>query len=278
MLVNPPRTNLCLRVCIAILIAAISLSAYSRQSVVFESTVINSSYTAIVKAFLEKPEGNGPFPAVVLMHGCAGLTGASRRGMDEHTEYLVSRGFATLVIDSFSTRGKADGYVCLRQGELASARYYRHFDAYHALVFLQSQSFVDVDNIFLMEQSNGGSVALEAALGPFQGQFPTEPRFQGIVAFYPWCGVLPTWPHKIVSPLLVLGAGKDDWVDPGYCVSARDQVSGADYEVLIYSDAHHGFDLLIPEQEYAGHLIGGNPGAASDSREKMANWFLKHRQ
>ena len=260
------------------LICGFLLSASARQPLKFESTAINSSYTATLEAFLDKPEGGGPFPAVVLMHGCAGLSDAARRGMDDHVEYLVSRGFATLVVDSFSARGKAGGSVCLKLSELATARHYRQFDAYHAHEFLQSKSFVDADNIFLMGQSNGGSVALVAARGPFSSLFPEKPHFQAIVAYYPWCGALPTWPSKIVSPLLVLGAGKDDWVAPDYCVSARDQVSGADYDVLVYEDAYHSFDLPIVEQEYLGHRLGGNPDATRNSREKMIDWFLAHRQ
>jgi dienelactone hydrolase len=261
-----------------VLICGILLSACARQSVKFESAAINSSYTATLEAFLKTPEGDGPFPAVVLMHGCGGLSDAVRRGMDDHAEYLVSRGFATFVVDSFSARGKADGRVCSKLSELASARHYRQFDAYHALEFLQSQPYVDVNNIFLMGQSNGGSVALVAARGALPGLFPGAPHFQAIVAYYPWCGALPTRPSKIVSPLLVLGAGKDDWVAPDYCVSARDQVSGADYDVLVYEDAYHSFDLPISVQEYSGHLVGGNLDVTRDSREKMIDWFLTHSQ
>ena len=266
----------CLRAGMVVLACGFLLSADASQALKFESLTTNSVYTATLEAFLMKPEGTGPFPGVVLMHGCAGLSDVVRRGLDDHADYLVSRGFATLVVDSFGARGKAGGSICSKLSELSSAQYYRQFDAYHALEFLQSLPFIDADNIFLMGQSNGGSVALIAARGPFINIFPNGPRFKAIVAYYPWCGALPTWPSKIVSPLLVLGASEDDWLNPEYCVSARDQVSGADYDVLVYDNAYHSFDLPVPLQDYSGHRVGGNPEATRDSREKMVEWFLEY--
>jgi dienelactone hydrolase len=65
-------------------------------------------------------------------------------------------------------------------------------------------------------------------------------------------------------------------VSPEYCVSARDQVSGADPDVLVYDNAYHSFDLAGPLQDYPGHRVGGNPEATRDSREKMVEWFSEH--
>jgi dienelactone hydrolase len=38
---------------------------------------------------LFKPDGDGPFPAVVLMHGCGWLQQPVRAAMSSHAEYLV---------------------------------------------------------------------------------------------------------------------------------------------------------------------------------------------
>ncbi len=60
-----------------------------------------------IPATLIKPEGVGPFPAVVMMHDCSGLgprsSGAPRRWADE----LVAQGYVVLIPDSFTPRDSA---------------------------------------------------------------------------------------------------------------------------------------------------------------------------
>jgi len=111
-----------------------------------------------------------------------------------------------------------------------------------------------------MGQSQGGIVALSIArYGADEYVFPGKPKFQGIVAYYPGCGhVSDVRPVELVSPLLVLAGEKDDWTPPLGCVLARENVSGADYEVIVYDQAHHAFDLNIPVGTYANHTGGGN--------------------
>jgi len=60
---------------------------------------------------LFRPEGTGPFSAVVVLHGCGGVT---------PNAYVWARrlkdwGYAALVIDSFKPRGYPDG-ICTRAG------------------------------------------------------------------------------------------------------------------------------------------------------------------
>ncbi|MCP4433028.1 MAG: alpha/beta hydrolase fold domain-containing protein, partial [Gammaproteobacteria bacterium] len=259
-------------------IAATGSSICPAQSVSFDSIVEGNTYDTTIVGELNKPAGDGIYSAVILMHGCSGITSAVRQGLEDHSKYLVSRGFATLIIDSFGPRNKEDGIVCLQESEQRAALYYRQFDAYHALQFLQKQSSIDPKNIFLMGQSHGGSVALSSAAGPYTKAFPNSPGFQGIVAYYPWCGAVPSWPRKLVTPVLIFGAGKDDWLNPIDCVKAKKLVGGASFEVYIYDNLHHGFDLPIPEQLYAGHIVGGDIPATKDSQKRMVDWFSIHQQ
>lgn len=55
-----------------------------------------------VSASIEKPEGAGPFPAVVLLHSCAGV--ASH--LYDWAGFFKARGYAALVVDTFGARGK----------------------------------------------------------------------------------------------------------------------------------------------------------------------------
>ena len=81
------------------------------------------------------PQGAGPFPAVVVMHGCDGISAHTRRWADR----LVSWGYAALIVDSFRPRGLTN--VC-KQGALLPG-YARAGDAIAAKAYLQSLPNVD---------------------------------------------------------------------------------------------------------------------------------------
>jgi dienelactone hydrolase len=142
-------------------------------------------------------------------------------------------------------------------------------------VALQDHPLVDPNNVFLVGQSNGGSVALLATGGGGSIHVNMDPnlQFKAIVAYYPWCGV-PMSP--LVSPLLVFGAGKDDWVSAEECERKKKFVSGKSMEVVIYPNAEHAFDLSIHSQIYEGRRVGGLKSARDDSRKRMIDFFKKH--
>lgn len=164
--------------------------------------------------------------------------------------------------------------VCESIDTLAHAVFYRTHDAFNALSYLLQQSYVDSRNVFLMGQSNGGSAALVAAGGGYEPH-QSQRQFTAVVAFYPWCGALP---HSLVSPVLVLGAEFDDWVPPVACESAHSRDLGKPYDVIVYRDAHHSFDLNISVTSYKGHTVGGNDSARRDSQIQMLQWFEKFRE
>ena len=269
--------------CLA-LAAVLLAGCASSSSVAIESVagLYTRQHDATIRAHLGKPEGEGPFPAVVLMHGCSGLGHHVRRGLEAHAEALAAAGFATLILDSFGARGTGGLAMCQSSAKMAIATGYRQWDAFHALRFLQAQPFVDAANVFLMGQSHGGGVAFKAAADPSLAPIKRDwrqlhgalPRFRAVVAYYPWCGHLP---KRIVSPLLVLSGALDDWTPPWSCTLWKGSVEGAPYDVAIYEGAYHSFDLVsLPLQPYAGHIVGGDAAAAAASRQRMIDWFLAH--
>ena len=55
-----------------------------------------------LQGYLRLPDGPGPSPAVVLLHGCGG----GWRGLDERWgKRLAEWGYVTLTVDRFGTRG-----------------------------------------------------------------------------------------------------------------------------------------------------------------------------
>src|SRR5687768_2944287 len=62
-----------------------------------------------IPATLLKPDGEGPFPAIVIMHDCSGLGPRSSGAPWRWSRDLVEQGYVVLIPDSFSPRGFADG-------------------------------------------------------------------------------------------------------------------------------------------------------------------------
>ncbi len=209
------------------------------------------------------------------MHGCGGWQPAVLDALQAHAEFLVRHGFAVLNLDSFGPRKKTGGQVCESWQQLQDARFYRLYDAFDALRYLQARDFVNAQNVFLMGQSNGGSVAIKAALASDPHAYGRAgAAFRAVVAYYPWCGILGQHSLILASPLLIFGGGLDDWAPPHQCAQAR--ASGAPLRVKIYPRAVHSFDVDIVVQRYLGRWIGKNAYATSDSRERMLAFFQEY--
>jgi len=238
------------------------------NAIAIQSDVAMDKYDATITGDFRTPSPNGRYPTVILMHGCGG----TKKGIDSlnaHAEVLRENGFATLVLNSFGPRGLKHQCDTI---ELAHAHDYRLYDAFHALSVLREHPQVDSDNVFLVGQSNGGSVALQAASGGNSPKLSMNPdlRFRAVVAYYPWCGITM---HKTVSPILVFAAGQDDWLDPYECETKQRMVKGETMEVIMYEDALHAFDLNVRNQTYEGRSIAGNASVRDDSRQRMIQFF-----
>ncbi|MCK9908151.1 dienelactone hydrolase family protein [Microbacteriaceae bacterium K1510] len=243
----------------------ISARASAYEIVAIGATRPAGAAKAALQAELFKPKGNGPFPAVVLMHGCGGWQSAVLSGLHSHTQYFLDHGYAVLNLDSFGSRGTSGGTVCESTARLVRALDYRTYDAFDALRYMRSLSYVDKDNIFLMGQSNGGSVAINAAKNR------RHDGYRAVAAYYPWCGSLGGANVKLSAPLIIFSGGRDDWVPAQLC--RHKHAIGASLKVVEYASAAHSFDLPIESQRYLGKLIGFNPSATADSRARMLAFF-----
>src|ERR1700733_7500011 len=70
-------------------------------------TVEIPSGSAVLHAQLFKPEGNGPFPVVIALHGCGGLSGHSEPVQVRYRDWaedLLKDGKAVLFPDSYGSR------------------------------------------------------------------------------------------------------------------------------------------------------------------------------
>lgn len=91
-----------------------------------------SDGTTQLSAELFKPKGEGPFPAVLMLHGCSGIAPFADR-YRQWGEDFRHWGYAALMLDSFSPRGLKN---C--RSSTGGTVQERVKDAYMALRYLQN--------------------------------------------------------------------------------------------------------------------------------------------
>ena len=267
-------------------------------------TTSKSDHTADqIPVTLHKPNGLGPFPAVVIMHDCSGLGPRSSGAPERWAKELTGRGYVILIPDSFTTRGHADG-VCTdpspSRRDVSPAR--RVSDAYAALAYAHTLSFVDPSRVGLMGGSHGGSTVLASMIAPTN----QKDVFTAAVALYPacavqygdWHGIRTSGPggpvtryvgvYKPLAPIFILIGEKDDWTPAEPCrkLVAAAQAAGYPISIKVYPGAHHAFDSNRPVRYVAqrvnansstgrGATTGGDPQAWADSINEIDSFFGK---
>jgi dipeptidyl aminopeptidase/acylaminoacyl peptidase len=111
-----------------------------------------------VSAFLYKPEGNGPFPAVIDVHG--GPTAQSRREFSNIRQYLLSKGYVVLVPNVRGSTGYGKSFTRLDNHDLGGGPLK---DVVACKKWLIAQAHVDPAKVVVMGGSYGGYMALAAA-------------------------------------------------------------------------------------------------------------------
>lgn len=177
-------------------------------------------------------------PAIVLLHGCSGLTAQNgkmfRRDRD-WAERLAAAGFIVVLPDSFGSRGL--GSQCAESKRGINPRG-RAADAFGTLAYLRARTDIDKGRIFVMGWSNGGSTVLRVAGATH------APQFTRAIAFYPGCKPLLAegWSPRI--PTSILQGVEDDWtpIEPCEALAQR----GGNVTLDAFAGAHHDFDA--PDQ------------------------------
>ena len=193
-------------VIVVILTIVASTSAIATDRVTFKSSDTTETETPLMlTGKLTKPQGDGPFPAIVCLHGCGGI---SRR--DNHwVERLSNWGYVALQVDSFGPRGRSN--ICTDGRLIAPAT--RAQDAHDAKALLTGLPFVNKDKIGVMGWSHGGWTTIHAISPQIAARNKGNP-FRAAIAFYPYCD-LPL--SKLDGPLLILIGDYDDWTPAQMC-------------------------------------------------------------
>jgi dienelactone hydrolase len=224
--------------------------------------------TSSIQGYLSKPDGDGPFPAVVYLHGCSGLGPAARK---RFSDLMTQWGYVLLAVDSFATRGIKE--ACDRPMPDRMA------DAWGALWYLSRLRFVDRDRIAAVGSSQGGIITMRLASTYDVKLFDTPDglNFKAAVAFYPRCSVAT---RGLALPTLIFIGELDDWTPAENCerwMTVR-AGRGAPVKLVVYPGAYHAFDFpgLRNGAYHFGHWLKYDPEAAQASTEEMRDFLAAH--
>lgn len=239
----------------------------------------SASDTTEINGFLLRPNGPGPFPAIVALHGCSGLWKRNGKSLtSRHADWgkrLQKEGYVVLFPDSFGSRGQKS--LC-KVKKRPVKHSHRVGDIQGAADWLAMQPFVDGNKIALLGWSNGGT-SLLWSLAP--NKAPVKTEFRTAISFYPGCRKVAkktAWQPRF-KPIILMGAD-DDWTPPGPCQSLARRW---DARIVLYKGAYHGFDAphsrvrVLKNQAYSANgdgivHIGTHPQARRAAiREVMAH-------
>jgi dienelactone hydrolase len=240
-------------------------------------------------AQLFKPDGDGPFPVVIALHGCAGLAGHSEPVLQRYrdwAEQLLKGGKAVLLPDSYGSRDLGPQCRVKERERRVLTRRQRVDDIMASRQWLVQQPWAARDRISLMGWANGASALLWAV----RPQLPSrniEPDFRSAIAFYPNCRISSGLGWSARVPTLLLIGAKDDVSSPPACRQMVDGARGrsALARIVVYPSAYHDFDranfplhaiaggsdAALPEK---GHL-GTDAEARADSQKRVAEWLAR---
>jgi dienelactone hydrolase len=221
---------------------------------------------------IAKPEGHGPFPTIIMMHGCGRAFIAP-----EFSKAAVENNYATIFIDSFGVRNISDieaaTTVCttlqLRGSERAG-------DLVAAIAWALKQDWVDKKNISAAGWSHGGwsimdAVARQNDIGHLAYITDYKPEYinklNAIFCVYPWCGPgshSHTKGWKINIPTHVIICGQDFVVGDALTKQTCEKLQreGIDITTSFFDEARHSFDerdSIHPahkfDQDYTNHAV-----------------------
>jgi carboxymethylenebutenolidase len=208
-------------------------------------------------AYLALPEGDGPFPALVIIHEIFGLNDNMRAIAGRFAE----QGYAALAVDLFAGQNRA---ICMARFmadmNLNSLDHPGIRDLKTGLTWLAEQPYVDPERLGAVGFCMGGSFAIAwactdqrlKAIAPFYGRNPRPEE-----AVRRMCPVVGSYP----DPDFTTAAGKklDEILDT--CDVAHD--------IKIYKGAKHSF---FNDTNHASY----DPAASADAWQRILVFFREH--
>lgn len=227
------------------------------------------------------PPGPGPFPTVLLIHGCGGLRGDHGPNpiMDEYAQTAVQAGWAAAILDSYGPRGWAPAWarrrVCtgLRLNGLQ-----RSADVLAGLDLLHADPRVDQRRLRIASWSHGGWAVgdLLTLRDPGDGSFRrTMSDVEAVQFTYPFCArparaARRDWTWKGGVRLVL--AENDTVQSEAGCLPlvARARAAGSMVEVTTIPGVTHAFDEHVQTPDSTFRF---DPAATARAHAEFAAWL-----
>lgn len=229
------------------LVSASSVSApvqHKQPDLAFPNEARELSTLSPIAMGIWKPEGDGPFPAVILVHSCGGM----KQQLGFWRKEAIKRGYVAFIMDAFTSRGSPN---CRPAAPIPMTRGVK--DVLDAAAHLRTLPFIDKTRIATIGFSWGGMAGMLAgSTGYTSDVAPGLDRLAAIVALYPACYIGPfgSFPGNeflrpdLATPTLLLLGQKDTETPADECLSrmAVHKERGNPLEVHVFQDATHCWD------------------------------------
>ena len=251
------------------------LCGFSSSNVQFDSIAVHDkAETGQVTGVLSRPEGKGPFPAVVMLHTCGGLTETMSQFWPR---YLAGLGYASLAVDTLSPRGMKN---CRK-----TSRPFRAVvqmvgnDAYGALHYLSRLPDVDKQRIAVIGYSLGAISIAGFAGNDFKT--PDGLNFRAAISLYGHCasgapGKTPPHPGDPKFPWLIALGEKEREVSIESCRALQGR-PGVTFTLI--EGAYHAFDdprNAVSRDDGAGNMMLYSEEATRKAQELVKNFLGRH--
>jgi len=216
-------------------------------------TISYSAGSREIDGYLVRPEGTGPFPAVVVIHEAYGLNDHIR----DIARRFADQGYVALAIDLFSGRNQALCMFRYLSGILFNALNHSGIQELQAaLTYLVEQPEVDKERLGAIGFCMGGSLSIAWAC--------TDARLKVIAPFY---GANPRPAEAIARMCPVVGSypDKDFTTSNGQKLDIALDRYQIPHDIKIYTDTKHSFF-----NDQGSHYAAA---ASQDAWERIQRFF-----
>jgi carboxymethylenebutenolidase len=209
-----------------------------------------------LQGYIARPEGEGPFPGVVIIHEAFGLN----ENMQDIARRFADEGYVAFAVDHFAGRNRAACMARFIGGMLrGTPERFGIGDLKKALSVLAEQPSVDGERVGAIGFCMGGGFAVAWAC--------TDDRLRAIAPFY---GVNPRPLSAVSRSCPVVGSypEKDFTARSGRKLDAELERHGIPRDIKIYEGARHSF--------FNDRGRSYDPGASEDAWRRTLAFFDEH--
>ena len=226
------------------------------------------TFTESINGLLFRPDGDGPFPAVVLLPACGGYS--KPHVAETWPKFLTGNGFATLTVSNYESRGFRRCNQWRPRGQRRMAIVH---DSYGALDYLAKLPYIDGNRVAVTGFSEGAN-AINLFMYGRSVQKNGEPNFKAAISFYGRCNRLRRY-SKDDIPLMQI-VPEHDVSRTERCISMG---KATDMNVQVLKGAYHGFDqpeIAFMKEDSNGNEMLYDENATKKSQELVKNFLAKH--